>query len=159
MEWWQLSLSLPLGFNFLLSCLKAITVASCQNRHGTRCSSCACIPHGGHITVSEMVRDFPSGFSPVISYNIWRCGAASKLRWRSALLHSATHLWEGPSARWRQTALAGLRLSGPPCLSCFNICLQLGRMQISISTGGGLFFCVAVCGEEWLNSCLKTIMH
>lgn len=38
MEWWQLSLSLPLGFNFLLSCLKAITVASCQNRHGTRCA-------------------------------------------------------------------------------------------------------------------------
>lgn len=159
MEWWQLSLSLPLGFNFLLSCLKAITVASCQNRHGTRCAHVLVFLTVATSQYLKWCAISPLASPPVISYNIWRCGAASKLRRRSALLHSATHLWEGPSARWRQTALAGLRLSSPPCLSCFNICLQLGRMQISISTGGGLFFCVAVCGEEWLNSCLKTIMH
>lgn len=42
----------------------------------------SCVPRSGHITVEEMVCDFtPSSSQPpsfIISYYIWRCGAASQ---------------------------------------------------------------------------------
>ncbi len=58
MKLWQLSLSL--GFNFLLSCLKAITAASCQNRHGTRCAHVLCSSRRPHHSISNGAQPPPS---------------------------------------------------------------------------------------------------
>lgn len=77
--------SLPLGFNLLPSCLKAITVASCQNWHGTRCVRALCSSHCPHHSISNGAR-LPLWRLPIISSNIWRCGASSKRKWRSVLL-------------------------------------------------------------------------
>lgn len=139
MESWQLSLSF--GFNFLLPCLKAITAASCQNRHGTRCILDACAVFLA-VATSQYPKwcttPPPHWLRSFISYNIWRCGAASKLWWRSASLLAATHLWKDPPQNEDR-----LRLSSPPCSLCFNICPQLSRTQMgsfSISAEGRLFF-------------------
>lgn len=93
MEPWQLSLSL--GFNFQPSCLKAITAASCQHRHRIRRVHVRCSSRRPHHSIWNGAR-LPPWLLPIISYNIWRCGAGSKLQWRSASLHAATHLWEDP---------------------------------------------------------------
>lgn len=61
-------LSLALGFNFLPSCLKAITVGSCQNRHGTHCIHGLCSSRRPHHSISNGARlllPHPlAGFSP-----------------------------------------------------------------------------------------------
>ncbi|KAM7389039.1 hypothetical protein PAMP_023037 [Pampus punctatissimus] len=67
-------ISLCLGFNFLPSCLKAITGISCQNRHGIRCVHVLCSSHRPHHSISNGAR-LPPWLLPIISYNIWRCGA------------------------------------------------------------------------------------
>lgn len=58
----SLSLSL-LVLIFCCHALKLLLLPLAKTDTGLVALMC-CVPHGGHITVSEMVRDFPPGFSP-----------------------------------------------------------------------------------------------
>lgn len=156
---WQLSLSLSLGFNFLQSCLKAITVASCQNRHGTRCVhvlfSSRCPHHsiwnGAHLSPSLAS---PHHFIPHLA--LW-----GRLQALVEVCVAATHLWEDPPQdedrlRWQVWIC-------PRCSSCINICPQLGRIQkgsFSFSWGELLVLCFVFlcmvrngCTRAWRRWC------
>lgn len=148
MESWQLSLSF--GFHFLLPCLKAISAASCQNRHGTRCM-CWFLT----VATSQCLKwcaTSPPGFSPSLHTTSGAVGlppSSGGGRHRRSLLHISER--DPPQDEDR-----------PPRSLCFNICPQLGRTQMgsfSISAEGRLFFCVLVYVKEGLDSCLKTMMR
>lgn len=59
----------------------------------------------------------PLASPPIIIYNIWCCGAASQLQWRSVLLHDATH----SSTRWRQSELAALWAARRVCCELISV--------------------------------------
>lgn len=121
MKLWQLSLSF--GFNFQLSCLRAVTAATTDT--GLAAFMC-CVPHGGHITASEMVRNFPSRHF-IQHLALWgRLQAPVEV----CVLHAATHLREG------HAALADLHLGSLTCSSWINICPRPRQ-----DAGGLLFTC------------------
>lgn len=102
-----------------------------------------CVPHVAHITVCQMVHDSPLA-SPhhfIQHLALWGRLQAPVEVCDAARCNTSRR---GPSARRRQSALAGLRLSSPRSSSCINICPQLCRMQtgsFSFSRGEGLVLC------------------
>lgn len=124
-------------------------------------AACMCsAPHVAHITVSEMVHDSPPGFSPSFHTT---SGAVGPAPGSGGGLCRCTlqHISERTLHMTKTDCVGRSASERPPCSSCINICPQLGRMQegsFSFWRVGALL-CVSVHGEEWVHSCLKTMMH
>lgn len=92
-----------LGFNFLPSCLKAITVASCQNRHGNRIHV-LCSSRRPHHSISNGAR-LPPGFSPSFHTTSGAVGLAPSsgggLRRRTLQHISETSPQDEDRVRWQ----------------------------------------------------------
>lgn len=146
-------ISLSLGFNFLPSCLKTITAVLAKTDTGLAAFMCS-VPHVAHITVSLMEHKPPfllllhrHHLLPTVLCNIWRCGACSKLQWRSVSLHCCSTSPREPenppqdqdrlcwqlctgAARWVRHALSSVRSSAGRGSTAFHFQGEKSRCSV-----------------------------
>lgn len=140
---------------FCRHALKPLLLPPAKTDTGLAAFMC-CIPHIAHITVSQMVHDPPPASPHHFIQHLALWGRLQAPVEVCVAARCNTSL-RGPSARRRQTELAGLNLSSPRCSSCINICPQLGRMRngsFSFSRGERLVLCfVFLCMVR--NGCTR----
>lgn len=158
MESWQLSLSF--GFNFLLPCLKAITAASCQNRHGTRCTLDACAVFLA-VATSQYLKwctTSPPGSAPSFHTTSGTVGLPPS---SGGGLHrcSLLHISERTLRKMRTGCVWAARHVRCALTSVHN---SVGHKWdlFQFLQKAGCFSCPCTVYEnEGLDSCLKTMMH